>query len=226
MLSLYNEVKQKMYINPLSDIVFKYLLGREETKDLLLSFINSVLEDSDLETMHSIEKPDLLHTCFMAFDKRDKDLLLSENFQIHFIELKKYQNNLNKLKKTLNDWVCYFLNEDREEETVKTVLEENPLLNKVHREYKKFTMDDQMREIYEYQEKKRKDEKTLINSFYKKGVKEGINQGIKEGEIKGEKRGKIETAKNMLKDGFSTIQIQKYTGLSVEEIQKIVSQDE
>ena len=288
-----------MYINPLSDIVFKYLLGREETKDLLLSFINSVLEDSDLETMQSleirnpfnlkefktdktsildikaidnkgkiynievqnigdevfvsrslyywaklyagqleesedynklqpvicinvlsfdlIEKPDLLHSCFMAFDKRDKDLLLSENFQIHFIELKKYQNNLNKLKKTLNDWVCYFLNEGREEEIVKTVLEHNPLLKKVHREYKKFTLDDQMREIYEYQEKKRKDEKSLINSFYKKGIKEGI----KEGEIKGEKKGKIETAQNMLKMKADIHFIHQATGLSIEEIKKL-----
>ena len=184
-----------MYINPLSDIVFKYLLGREETKDLLLSFINSVLEDSDLETMHSIEKPDLLHTCFMAFDKRDKDLLLSENFQIHFIELKKYQNNLNKLKKALNDWVCYFLNEDREEETVKTVLEENPLLNKVHREYKKFTMDDQMREIYEYQEKNGKMKKPSSIVFIKKGSKKGSIKASKKGKSKERKEERLKQRK-------------------------------
>ena len=165
-----------------------------------------------------LEKPDLLHSCFMAFDKRDKDILLTENFQIHFIEMNKYQNNLAKLKKTLNDWVCYFLNEGKEEEIMKTVLEHNPLLKKVHWEYKKFSMDDKMREIYEYQEKKRKDEKSLINSFYKKGIKEG--------ESKGKIAGKIETAKKMLKKNFSLNDIAELTGLSIEEIQKIVSTDD
>ena len=284
-----------MYFNPLSDIVFKYLLGREETKDLLLSFINSVLEDSDLSTMKSVEirnpfnlkefetdkvsvldikaldergkiynievqgignevfvsrslyywaklyagqleegeeygklqpvicinildfklleKPDLLHSCFMAFDKNNKDILLSENFQLHFIEVKKYQNNLTKLQKTLKDWVYYFLNEGKGEEKMKTVLEENPLLEKAHREYKKFTMDNKMREIYEYQEKKRKDENTLIKSSYEKGIKEG--------EIKGKIEGKIETAKNMLKMKFEIDSIRMATGLSFEEIEKL-----
>ena len=149
-------------------------------------------------------------------------LFLSENFQIHFIEVKKYQNNFNKLKKTLNDWVCYFLNEGKDEVIMKTVLEHNPLLNKVHREYKKFTMDDKMREIYEYQEKKRKDEQSLINSFYHKGIKEGEIKG----EIKGKIEGKLETAKNFYRLGLSIGQIAEGTGLSIEEIQKIISKDQ
>ena len=72
-----------------------------------------------------------------------------------------------------------------------------------------------MREIYEYQEKKRKDEKSLINSFYKKGIKEG--------EIKGKIEGKIETAKNFYRLGLSIEQITEGTGLSLDEIKKIIS---
>lgn len=34
------------YINPVRDIFIKFLFGSEENKDLLLSFINSVMEDS------------------------------------------------------------------------------------------------------------------------------------------------------------------------------------
>jgi len=37
------------FINPLSDIFIKYLLGSEKNKDLLLSFINAVLEDAGLD---------------------------------------------------------------------------------------------------------------------------------------------------------------------------------
>ncbi len=42
-------------IKAYSDIVVKYLFGREETKDILLSFINAVMEDSGLELIKSVE---------------------------------------------------------------------------------------------------------------------------------------------------------------------------
>ena len=43
------------YINPFKDIVFKYIFGRAETKDLLLSFINAVLIDSRMDEIKEIE---------------------------------------------------------------------------------------------------------------------------------------------------------------------------
>ncbi|OHD10399.1 MAG: hypothetical protein A2Y41_04475 [Spirochaetes bacterium GWB1_36_13] len=65
-------------------------------------------------------------------------------------------------------------------------------------------------------------EKNIRTLTEKYGVKKEIfNEGIKDGEIKG----KIETAKNMLKDGFSMIQIKKYTGLDIEEINQISSNE-
>jgi len=58
---------------------------------------------------------------------------------------------------------------------------------------------------------------TMFATTVKKWGRQLEKKGKKEGKIEG----KIETAKNMLKDGFSTIQIQKYTGLSMEEIEKL-----
>ena len=61
-------------------------------------------------------------------------------------------------------------------------------------------------------------EKNIRRLTEKYGVKKEIfNEGKNEGKIEG----KIETAKNMLKDGFSMIQIQKYTGLDIEEIKQL-----
>lgn len=37
------------------DIVVKYLLGRDDTKDTLLDFVNAVLEDSGLNPVVSLE---------------------------------------------------------------------------------------------------------------------------------------------------------------------------
>ena len=57
-------------------------------------------------------------------------------------------------------------------------------------------------------------EKNIRRLTEKYGVKKEI---FNEGKIEG----KIETAKSMLKDGFSMIQIEKYTGLDSEEIKQI-----
>lgn len=43
------------YIKPVSDIFIKYLFGIEENKDLLLSFINAVLEDSGFQKIVTVE---------------------------------------------------------------------------------------------------------------------------------------------------------------------------
>jgi predicted transposase/invertase (TIGR01784 family) len=42
-------------IKAYNDIVAKYILGREETKDILLSFVNAVFDDSDYEQIKEIE---------------------------------------------------------------------------------------------------------------------------------------------------------------------------
>ncbi|OHD14448.1 MAG: hypothetical protein A2086_09000 [Spirochaetes bacterium GWD1_27_9] len=44
-----------IYIKPTSDIFFKYLFGREETKDLLISFINAVFEEKKLFKIQTVE---------------------------------------------------------------------------------------------------------------------------------------------------------------------------
>ena len=57
-------------------------------------------------------------------------------------------------------------------------------------------------------------------------LKERHDDGIAIGEKRGEKRGitkgKIETARNMLKDGLSVDLITKYTGISAQQISELL----
>ena len=64
-------------------------------------------------------------------------------------------------------------------------------------------------EIMRLRAQKRQDD---LNDYY---------SGLEWAEIKGRKESKIETAKNMLKDGMSLEMISKYTGLSLEEIKTL-----
>ncbi|MBN2736542.1 MAG: PD-(D/E)XK nuclease family transposase [Spirochaetales bacterium] len=60
----------KSYIPAWSDIFILYLWGTEENKDLLLSFINTVLEDADFETIQSIDIQNAFNLKNFDIDKK------------------------------------------------------------------------------------------------------------------------------------------------------------
>ena len=55
----------------------------------------------------------------------------------------------------------------------------------------------------------------------KEGIEKGIKKGIKKGKLEGIKEEKISMAITMKKDGANINLISKYTGLSIEEIEKL-----
>ena len=67
----------------------------------------------------------------------------------------------------------------------------------------------------------KKGEEIGIKKGEKIGAKKGEEIGIKKGEKIGIKKGKVETAKNMLQQGFTVKNIQKATGLSNKQILSI-----
>lgn len=54
------------------------------------------------------------------------------------------------------------------------------------------------------------------------GEKRGRAKGMAEGRTKGITEGKIETARNMLKDGLSSDLITKYTGISEQQMKGLL----
>ncbi len=77
------------YIRPYADVVVKYILGTEQNKDLLLSFINAVLADSHFPSIISIELLDksnereYYQDKFSVLDIKAKD----ENGKLYNIEI-------------------------------------------------------------------------------------------------------------------------------------------
>jgi len=95
-----------------------------------------------------------------------------------------------------------------------TILKDDPILQKAHSEYIKFTHDDELREIYESRLKYKRDHLSLLRNAEKKGEERGAEKGAQEN--------KLETAQKMIEDGFSIENICKYTGLSVYDIKKLL----
>ncbi|MBN2533531.1 MAG: PD-(D/E)XK nuclease family transposase [Spirochaetales bacterium] len=58
-----------IYVKPTSDIFFRYLFGSEKNKKLLLSFINSVMEDVNFPILSSLEIKNPFNLKTITFEK-------------------------------------------------------------------------------------------------------------------------------------------------------------
>ena len=151
---------------------------------------------------------DKIHTCFLACEKDTPDLVLNEHFQIHFIEMSKFNNNSQNIKDTLRQWLIFMKYGDNEEEIMNYAITDDKIY-KAKDEYKKFIMNDELRESYEAHMKWIRDYNSGIYVSFNKGKNEGERAGINK------------TAKNMKDLGLSIEIISQSTGLSLKEIEAL-----
>ena len=71
---------------------------------------------------------------------------------------------------------------------------------------------------YDVALRKYRDTLCVLESAEQRGLKKGREEGLVKGLAKGRAEGRIEIARNMKADGMSIELIQKYSGLSPEEI--------
>ena len=139
-----------------------------------------------------------------------KKLILTDKFELDIIELLKIKGRENE-KDQLLDWLIFL--ENPESERVIRKMEENENLKETVEKLDRISEDEKMQRIIELREKAIRDE----HAIYAKGVDDGIEKGI----TKGAKQEKLQIAENMLKEGTSIEFIEKVTGLTKEEIEKI-----
>ncbi|AGK95838.1 Rpn family recombination-promoting nuclease/putative transposase [Clostridium pasteurianum] len=148
---------------------------------------------------------DDFHNVYKVFnEKSGKEF--SNIFEMHFVELNKFNKDYSSLTSTLDRWVT-FLNRAYEID-VNKIPEELAVDKEIRKALEKLDimyLDSEEREIYENDLKAMRD--------YKAGLKTAERKGIK--------KGKIEVAKSLLKMGLSIEQIASGTGLTVGEIRKL-----
>ena len=74
---------------------------------------------------------------------------------------------------------------------------------------------------YDLEEAHKQELEDMLNTGIRQGKEAGYSSGISDGINKGSKEKSIEIAKNMLEEDVPLDKIAKYTGLSIEEIEKI-----
>ncbi len=142
------------------------------------------------------------HSCYFI-KEFDTNEILTNHFEMHFLELKKINKNT-KLYEPLADWFK-FLNIKKDlEDTMKVLVEKNPIMKEIYDKYNKFVKDDNLTEGYtEWEE----------NYFRMLTLSEERLQGRKERNY--------EIAKNLKKAGLDIKFISDNTGLSIEEVRDL-----
>ena len=152
--------------------------------------------------------------------------VLTEELEMHFIQIPKCKKE--KIKTALDLWIRFIGDvEDKEVEKMEYEVNEETLnaVREAQEQYWRIMENPVTQRIAELREKAIRDEVSNINHARKEGKEAGIKEGRKEGRKEGKKEGQkektIEIAKNLMKEGMKIEFIEKVTGLTQKEIEKI-----
>ncbi|WP_299244565.1 Rpn family recombination-promoting nuclease/putative transposase [uncultured Brachyspira sp.] len=174
----------------------------------------------DFNLIKDSDKP---HSCYFI-KELETNHILTNHLEIHFLELKKFNNNNNNLYEGLSDWFKFLNSKDKLEDTMEVLVKKNPIMKEVYDEYNKFVKSNDLYNGYSNYERDYFNV-LMLNEERIKGIEEGREEGIKEGMQKGIEKGIKETqismAKNMKIKNMDINLISELTGLSIKEIEKL-----
>ena len=165
------------------------------------------------------KKDSNVHSCYMIYDTKNKRLL-TDNLQIHIIELKKFNFKNNNLSKDLNYWLGFFTTKNMEE-YMSEIVKEKPIMEEAHKRYNNFIRSRLMMSEYEKKEIYQYDKQIMLKDERREGIKEGMKKGKLEGLKEGRIAGQISMAKSMKTKNLDINLISEITGLTIDEIKKL-----
>ena len=151
-----------------------------------------------------------IHNCYHLYSESNKNLCLTDDLEVHVLELPKLRNNL-KIDRRLLGWLEFF-EEEEEGKNMDAVIEKNPKLTRAEELFKRFTENEELNR-YEAKVKYERDLRYWAECYAEKKYNEAREEG--------EHKKAVETAKTLLAFGDSIEKVSKVTGLSVEEIEKL-----
>jgi len=158
-------------------------------------------------------KSDYKHTVQL---KNQKNQVFYDKLTFIYIELPKFEKNIDGLQSKIEKWLFVFKHLARLNDRPKALQEKIFTKLFTAAEIAKYSKQEQ--EIYEESLKHFRDLKNVVDTAKEEGKIEGIIEGKIEGIIEGKIEGKIEIASQMKKKGFDIKLIAEITGLSEKEI--------
>ena len=146
-----------------------------------------------------------MHTCYLLKEKNTNEIL-TYHIQLHYVEIPKFDENAN-IRKELKNWILFL--KSNKEEDMSQLLKEDTIFEKAMKKYNYFTDNEDLLNEYDKREAYLVYQHSLMRDFKEEGFEEGIHAE------------QISMAIAMKKDGADINLISKYTGLNIEEIEKL-----
>ena len=149
-----------------------------------------------------------MHTCYLLKEK-NTNKILTDHIQMHYVEIPKFDENADTAesppvaKKELKNWILFL--KSNKEEDMSQLLKEDTIFEKAINKYNYFTDNEDLLNEYDRRE---------AYLVYQHSLMRGSRE-------EGREEGRKLIAKGMKKDGADINLISKYTGLTIEEIEKL-----
>lgn len=145
---------------------------------------------------------DSYQSSFHLWEDVDKDYMLTDMVEIHFLEIPKFRNKKNKDYKENNieRWLA-FLEKDISEDTLWELISLDSAIKKAEQEIEYLSSDEETMKIYWERERSLHERANMISSA--------------------EERKSIENAINFLKLGVDIKTVSKGTGISIEKVKEL-----
>ena len=140
------------------------------------------------------------HNCFLLREINNPEYILTDHLILHFLELPKLEERVQNNK--LIKWLLYLKYEGQKEDMMQILIQDDTQIAKAHNEYKNFTQDEKLRELYEARIRWKMDHDTDIAVAKQEGLDEGKQEGekigIQTGIQKGIQTGELKNQQNVL----------------------------
>lgn len=192
--------------------VYSSSIKSSENYEKLERTIAILISDYNLYKLKEI--PEYL-TKWNIREEKYSHLVLTDALEIFIIELDKFkESSKKKTNSTLDSWLQFINNPG-----VRLDMENNAI-KKAKKVLKEISEDEHERRLSELRQKYIMDQHAIEDRAYDKGLAAGLEQGIEQGILKTQ----IEIVKKMQTTGFTIKQISEITGLSEEQINKILEE--
>ena len=121
-------------------------------------------------------KTESYQSSFHLWEDIEKDYMLTDMVEIHFLELPKFRRKQNKNYKNnaIERWLA-FLEKDIPEATLKELMDLEPAIEKAEKRIEYLSSDEETMNTYWERERSLHERANMINSAEQRGKEEGIN---------------------------------------------------
>ena len=148
----------------------------------------------------------------------EEEEIATSDLEMHFIEIPKFEKKNPEAKTKLEQWLWLLAGREEKLEMAK---KENKEIKKAMDIIDEMSMDEKEWELYMSRHRAILDYNSGMSEAKRQGIEDGLKEGIKQGIKEGAKSRNIEIAKNMIKEKIEIKTIEKITGLTKEEIEKL-----